>query len=130
MGTPIKSVVAFSDCKGSSARPEVLKPHRLQAFKVCRCRCTMDAKERLEKSITYEANFWVLCKCLQENILILGYNGVLSSKTRVGLIYGKPLKINNKTHVLLKATDWRASTLLAHQLHSFLASRGGSRGSC
>jgi len=31
MGTPVEFVIAFSDCKGPSAQPEVLKPHRLQA---------------------------------------------------------------------------------------------------
>ena len=82
MGTPIKSVIAFSDCKDPSAQPEVLKPHRLQAVKVCLCKCTGDAKGRHEESITYGANFRVLCKCLQENIPILSHASSISRPIR------------------------------------------------
>lgn len=128
--TPIEFVIALSDCTGSSAQPEVLKPHGLQAFEVCWYGCTMDAKEGLEKSITYEANFWLLCKCLQINIPIFSYDGPVGSGSPDVLIHHNQLRIKDKAHSLLKTTDLRASGLLVHQLHSFMATRGGSRGSC
>ena len=78
MFAPIESVIAFSDWKGFSVQPEVLKPYRLQAFRVYWCKCTRDAKDRLEKSITYEANFRLICKCLQENITIFSPTGFVS----------------------------------------------------
>lgn len=128
--TPIESVIAFSDCKGFSAQPEVLKPPQMQAFRVCCYKCTRDAKSTLEKSITYEANFKLMCNCLQENIRISRHTGSASSRPEGGLICHNQLRIKDKTHFLPKATDLQGNTPMVHQLHSFLATRGGSQGSC
>src|SRR6476469_3639029 len=97
MGTPIESVIACSDCKGSSAQPEVLKPHRLQAVKVCLCKCTGDGKGRHEESITYGANFRVLCKCLQENIPILSHATPVSKPPEAAQIVYNKMKIKDKS---------------------------------
>ena len=87
-------------------------------------------KKGLEKSITYGTNFWLLCKCLQENIPIFRNGSPVSGGSGDMLICYNQLRVKDKVHFLLKATDLRASTILVHQLHSFLATRGGSRGSC
>src|SRR5215467_8612134 len=130
MGTPVESVIAFSDSKGSSAQPEVLKPHRVQAFKVCWCKCTGDAKGRPEESITYGGNFRVLCKCLQENIPILSHASSVSSPLRGAWIIYNELKIKDKSQFSPKYADGRENRAMAHQLHSLPATRGGSPGSC
>ncbi len=90
----------------------------------------MNAKEGLEKSIRYEANFRLICNCLQENILILRNSGPVSRGPRDVVIYDNQLRLKDKTQFLLKAIGLRTGTLLVHQLHSFLATRGGSPGSC
>ena len=46
------------------------------------------------------------------------------------MISANQLRVKDKAYFLLKAADFPVSTLLVHQLHSFLATRGGSRGSC
>src|ERR1041385_963276 len=126
----ITSVVAFFDCKGPSAQPEVLKPHRLQAVKVCWCKCTGDAKDRPEKSITYGANFRVLCKCLQENIPILSYATPGGKSPGAARIAYNKLKIKEKAQFTPKYADRPENSAMAHQLHSFPATRGGSPGGC
>lgn len=123
-------VIAFSDCKGPSAQPEVLKPHRLQAFKVCWCKCTRGAKGRLEKSITYKANLASMCKCLQENIQICRHAAPVSICPKTALTGHNPLIVKDKTHFILKASFLRGSKPLVPQLHSFWVTRGGSQGSC
>src|SRR5689334_7790358 len=130
MCTPIESVIAFSDNKGFSAQPEELKPHRLQAVKVCLCKCTGDAKERHEESITYGANFRVLCKCLQENIPILSHTSLVDGPSRATQIVHNQLRAKDKTHLRPKGRDGWENSLMLNQLHSFLTTRGGSRGSC
>lgn len=130
MGTPVESVIAFSYCKGPSAQPEVLKPHRLQAVKVCLCKCTGDAKGWHEESITYGANFRVLCKCLQENIPILSHTTPVSKPPEaVQIVYNK-LKVKDKAQFKPKYADGRGNGAMAHQLHSFPGTRGGSPGGC
>jgi len=127
MGTP---VIAFSDFKGSSAQPEVLKPHGMQAVKVCWCKCTGDAKGRHEESITYGANFRLLCKCLQENIPILSHTTPASRPPRAAKIVYNMLKIKDKYRFSPKYANGRENRAMAHQLHSFPATRGGSPGGC
>ena len=130
MVTSIEAVIAFSDCKGSSTQPEELKPHRLQAVKVCLCKCTGDAKGELEKSSTYEANFGSMCKCLQENITISGHTGFVNRGPKAAMIGHNPLIVKEKMRFLPKATDLRGDAPMVNQLHTFLATRGGSQGSC
>jgi hypothetical protein len=130
MGTPVKSVIAFSGCKGSSARPEVLKPYRLQAVKVCLCKCTGDAKGRHEESITYGANFRVLCKWLQENIPILSHATPVSKPPEAAQIVYNKLKVKDKAQFKPKYAGGRENGAMAHQLHSFPTTRGGSPGGC
>jgi hypothetical protein len=130
MSTPIEFVIAFSDCKGSSAQPEVLKPQRSQAVKVCWCKCTGDAKDRHEESITYGANFGVLCKYLQENIPILSHaTSVVRTPRAARIVYNK-LKVKDKSQFSSNYTDRQENRAMAHQLHSFPATRGGSPGGC
>jgi hypothetical protein len=130
MGTPVKSVIAFSDCKGPSAHPEVLKPHRLQAFKVYWCKCTRGAKDRLEKSITYETNFRLICKCLQEIVTIFSHIGFVSSRAEAVRTPPNQLITKNKTHFLSESPGLHGNAPMVPQLHSFLVTRGGSPGSC
>jgi hypothetical protein len=129
MVTSIEFVIAFSECKGSSAQPEVLKPHRLQAIRVCLCKCKRDAKGKLDKSSTYEANFGAICKYLQEIIPISRHGGFVTSGPKATLIDDNQLIVKDKTHFLVKATDLWGSKPMVHRLHIFLASRG-SQGSC
>src|SRR5689334_20106300 len=130
MCTPIESVIAFSDCKGFSAQPEVLKPHRLQAFRVCWCKCTEDAKGKLEKSIRYEANFMALCKCLQENIRILSHASSVSGSPKATRIVHNKLIVKDKADFRRKGTEGWENRPMVNQLHSFSTTRGGSQGSC
>jgi len=130
MVTSIESVIAFSDCKGPSAQPEVLKPHRLQAIKVCLCKCTGDAKGRHEESITYGANFRVLCKCLQENIPILSYANSVGEPPKAARIVCNQLIAKEKSYFSRKRMDGLRNRAMVHQLHSFSTARGGSQGSC
>ena len=56
----------------SSALPEVEKANALMTSVATIGKCTTDARALYTESITYEAKFGLLCKALQDNVLILG----------------------------------------------------------
>lgn len=55
-----------------SALPEVEIANALMTSVTAIGKCTTDARALHTESITYEAKFGLLCKALQDNVLILG----------------------------------------------------------
>jgi hypothetical protein len=70
-----------------------------------------------------------MCKCLHENITILSHTGFVRRRLNITSIDRNKLIIKDKQHFLEEVMDPRGTISMVHQLHSFLPTRGGSRGS-
>ena len=70
-----------------SALPEVEKASALMTSVTTFGKCTTDARALYTESITYEAKFGLLCKALQDNVLILGTRARLEADSKSSQIH-------------------------------------------
>jgi hypothetical protein len=70
--TVLPSVIYKLRLQWPSALPEVEKANALMTSVTTFGKCTTNARALHTESITYEAKFGLLCKALQDNVLILG----------------------------------------------------------
>ena len=71
----------------SSALPEVEKANALMTSVTTFGKCTTDARALHAESITYKAKFGLLCKALQDNVLILGTRARLEADSKSSQIH-------------------------------------------